>query len=63
MAEANMWKTMGAGPGLSALNTSIIPKMRSLGFEPGTIKKLAGGNIVRCLARPFPNAIDEENVR
>jgi predicted metal-dependent phosphotriesterase family hydrolase len=51
MAEAAMWRSMGGGPGLTALITQIMPRLRAIGCDDLTIGQLVGANITGRLAR------------
>jgi phosphotriesterase-related protein len=52
MAEAKMWRRIGGEPGLTGLMKIIIPRLKSMGFDSGSINKLLSGNIAACLAYP-----------
>lgn len=51
MAEAAMWSSMGNGPGLTALITQIVPRLRAMGGDDTTVNQLVGTNIAGRLAR------------
>lgn len=50
MAEAEMYRSIGNGPGLSSLPTEINIRLSKNGIPSDTIRKLLGGNIARRLA-------------
>jgi phosphotriesterase-related protein len=51
MAYPSFWSRLGGGPGLTGLMTRIIPRLRALGCQPTTIKRLTGANIAGQLAQ------------
>jgi predicted metal-dependent phosphotriesterase family hydrolase len=53
MAEAHMWVRLGGQPGLTGLVEQIIPKLEAAGFDPMSIQKLTGENIIRRLLLPI----------
>lgn len=58
MAEAHMWTRLGGQPGLTGLVEQIIAKLEALDFDPMTIQKLTGENIVKRLLIPIFMASD-----
>jgi phosphotriesterase-related protein len=52
MAEKEMYRSIGGGPGLASLPRTIIPQLRARGIPEAEITLLTGGNIARRLARP-----------
>lgn len=52
MAEKEMYRSIGGGPGLASLPRTIIPRLRARGIPEADITLLTGGNIARRLARP-----------
>jgi phosphotriesterase-related protein len=52
MANAEMWSSMGKGPGLKSLITTIARRLEGLGVQKEMIQGLIGQNISDCLARP-----------
>jgi predicted metal-dependent phosphotriesterase family hydrolase len=51
MARPTAWARLGGSPGLCALGTQVIPRMRALGFAPPVIARLTGGNILARLVQ------------
>lgn len=52
MAEKEMYRSIGGGPGLASLPRTITPRLRERGIPEADITWLTGGNIARRLARP-----------
>jgi len=50
MAEAEMYATIGNGPGLASLPTEIKLKLIKIGIQENSIRQMLGGNIARRLA-------------
>ena len=50
MAEAEMYTTIGNGPGLASLPTEIKSSLQSMGISENSIRQMLGGNIARRLA-------------
>lgn len=50
MAEKEMYKTIGNGPGLARLPGEIKQKLADFGIQPSSITNMLGGNIARRLA-------------
>lgn len=51
MAEKEMYRNIGGGPGLAGLPQVIIPRLRERGIPEFDISRLSGLNIARRLAR------------
>jgi 5-phospho-D-xylono-1,4-lactonase len=60
MAEKNMWRRLGGGPGLTGLSDQVLPKLKKVGFSTEAIAKLSGGNIIQRLARSSKNQSNPE---
>lgn len=54
MAESDLWKTLGGGPGLVGLLTLIRPRLLAMGIAPDKVANLLGGNIARRLVPHQP---------
>lgn len=52
MADLQMWDGGRPGGRLIELITIIMPRLRSIGFDPDQANRLLGGNITARLARP-----------
>lgn len=50
MAESEMYKSIGDGPGLASLLTTIKPRLIDLQIPLNSIQEMLGGNIARRLA-------------
>jgi phosphotriesterase-related protein len=50
MAEAEMYSSIGAGPGLASLPAIIRTKLKNLGISEEIVQKITGKNIARRLA-------------
>jgi phosphotriesterase-related protein len=50
MAEAEMYKNIGGGPGMASLPTEIRLKLAKIGVLDNSIRQMLGGNIARRLA-------------
>ena len=50
MAEAEMYKTIGGGPGLASLPGEIKSRLSETGISENAIRQMLGGNIARRLA-------------
>ncbi len=51
MAEGELWRNIGGGPGLIGLPEIILPRLRRMGLKETSIQKLAGQNLVKRLIR------------
>ena len=55
MAEGELWQNIGGGPGLTGLLEIILPRLRRMGLEETSIRKLGGQNLAkRLIRRAYP---------
>lgn len=54
MAESELWRLLGGGPGLPGLLTIIRPRLAGMGIAPEKMAGLLGGNIARRLVPHQP---------
>jgi predicted metal-dependent phosphotriesterase family hydrolase len=55
LAVASMWRHYGGQPGMLALPQQIVPRLRAEDIPEVAVRKLAGQNIARYLARQYDN--------